>query len=215
MIEAGKQDSLYHLTKGDMIAKRYVEDENWQKLLEPNTKVYGLIRDTVNYGSRAGKLDATGKGQAHDMKHMMLGRRAKVINTALGAGKSEGVREFEIAPLFRKQLKENGITPEKYLEVARELADEHGYDPRALEFSDTGNNKLMIWDDKGNKRHFGAVEYGDYILWSKQEALGKVRKGFADQKRRTFVRSHSKIKGDWRRDKFSPNNLALRILWDE
>ena len=73
----------------------------------------------------------------------------------------------------------------------------------------------MIYDDEGNKRHFGAVGYGDFILWSKQEAIGEVKKGFAETKRRTFVRSHSKIRGDWRKDKFSPNNLALKILWNE
>ncbi len=454
MVERGKQESLYHTTKGDMIAKRYLEDENWAKLLEPNTKVYGLIRDTAQYGSRAGKLYETGKGRSHDMKRSMIAKRygkgqtcsktktgtvcepepepelteqqkflaiidqlmadpstgaqsrrnlntiqnkfssvrrlilgpssrniltaqpvrvergisredivhrmsplvtigergtveeassrptpqkpvilpkgspspggespkeavgfvvnrrsttgkgltggmdglrlapcegeahtgettltaeevsgmkdilesdeadrksvltvyrvlgptlsneydinvMNEVKTYLESGKTDrrstgnainllitvldrvfprqsgSGRVYEIAPLFRKQLQENKITPEKYLEVARDIAKDQGYDPRALEFSDNGAQKLMIWDDEGNKRHFGAVEYGDYILWSKQEALGNVRKGFADQKRRTFVRSHSKIKGDWRKDKFSPNNLALRILWDE
>jgi hypothetical protein len=120
-----------------------------------------------------------------------------------------------ISPLFKKQLRENKMTPEEYLKIAREFAKENGYDERALEFSDEGNHKLMIYDDEGRKRHFGAVLYNDYILWSKQEALGKVKKGYADEKRNAYIARARKIKGDWKKDKFSPNSLSLGITWAE
>ncbi len=185
MVERGKADALYHRTQGDTVAERYLADENWAKLLEANKKVYGLVGDTAKYGSRAGKFYETGSG--------------KPANEPL--------------PAFKKQLKQWGITPKQYLEVVRELADEEGYDGRAVEFSDDPEKKLMIYDDEGKKHYFGAVNYGDYILWSKQEALGKVKNGFAEQKRRVFNASHNKIKGNWKADKYSPNNLALKILW--
>jgi hypothetical protein len=82
-----------------------------------------------------------------------------------------------------------------------------------LEFADDDEHKLMIYDDEGRVRKFGAVGYNDYILWSKKEAIGQAPRGYAEQKRRVFNRSHSKIPGDWKKDMFSPNNLALRILW--
>lgn len=189
MVENAKAQSLYHRTRGDTVAQQYLEDENWQKLLEGNTNVYGLLNDNINYGSRAGKFYATGEG--------------KYVNS-----------QPRITEPFRRQLKREGMTPEKYLGVVREIADEKGYDKRAIEFSDDPEKKLMIYDDDGNKVHFGAVGYGDFILWSKQEALGKVRNGYAEMKRRVFIKSHSKIKGDWKSDKFSPNSLALSILWD-
>jgi hypothetical protein len=43
--------------------------------------------------------------------------------------------------------------------------------------------------------------------------MGEVPKGYADKKRNTFQKSHSKIKGNWRDDDFSPNMLALNINW--
>jgi hypothetical protein len=118
-----------------------------------------------------------------------------------------------IRPKFRRQLRKIGISPEQYLKTAREMADESGYDSRALEFSDTDDKKLRIWDDDGKAVHFGAVGYNDFILWSFLEQKGDVPSGQALKKRNVFQRSHSKIKGDWKRDKFSPNSLALAILW--
>jgi hypothetical protein len=55
--------------------------------------------------------------------------------------------------------------------------------------------------------------YGDYIIWTAKEKEGIVPKGYADMKRNVFHKSHSKIKGDWKNDKFSPNMLALKITW--
>lgn len=62
-------------------------------------------------------------------------------------------------------------------------------------------------------RHFGRIGYGDFLIWSALERRGSVEDGTADKKRERFWKSHSKIKGDWKKDDFSPNNLALRILW--
>jgi hypothetical protein len=118
-----------------------------------------------------------------------------------------------IRPRFRKQLKKVGISPEDYLAVARDRAEEAGYDPRALEFSTEDENKLQIYDDEGKVHRFGAVGYNDFILWSTLEALGKTPEGQALKKQNVFWRSHSKIKGDWKDDRFSPNMLALKILW--
>lgn len=113
-----------------------------------------------------------------------------------------------------KQLSEAGLNPDSYLELARKKAKNHGYDPKRLNLSDKGkSHKLMYMTEDGKKVHFGRVGYGDFIIWSGLERSGKVPKGTADKKRRTFQASHSKIKGDWRSNPHSANNLALSILW--
>ena len=108
---------------------------------------------------------------------------------------------------FEKQLLEVGLTPDEYLSKARARAKQAGYDPTQLFFSDNPKKKLMIFDEKGRKTHFGAVGYGDYIIWLNRD------RSMAEKKRDAFQASHSKIKGNWASNRYSPNNLALRILW--
>ncbi|NDD53234.1 hypothetical protein EBZ39_05070 [bacterium] len=114
---------------------------------------------------------------------------------------------------FKEELKHYGLSPSAYLQRARTAAKKAGYNPKSLTFSDDDDGKLMITDDSGRKVRFGRVGYGDFLLWSAAEKKGKVKSGFAAQKRDTFQKSHSQIKGDWKSDKYSPNSLALAILW--
>jgi hypothetical protein len=108
---------------------------------------------------------------------------------------------------FAEQLKKAGLDPKVYLDTAKAAAKKAGYDPRALEFSDNDTHKLMIHDNFGKAHRFGRVGYGDFHIWS------KVDPPKAPKKRDTFRKSHEAIKGDWKKDKFSPNNLAINILW--
>jgi len=113
----------------------------------------------------------------------------------------------KIRSKFQEQLKKAGIDPNTYLDAAKAAAKKNGYDPRALEFSDNDIHKLMIYDDFGKAHRFGRVGYGDFIIWS------RVDPPKAPSKRSTFRKSHEAIKGDWKKDKYSPNNLAINILW--
>jgi hypothetical protein len=227
MVSDGRDRSLYHRTKGDSVAERYLTDENWQKLLEKNEKAYGLVRDTYNYGSRAGKFATTGEGKP-DILHERPGseptlraagdkrllRYNAIPRFAEADLQRRGIRQGPpIHPRFKRQLLSIGFSPEQYLRLAREFAEDAGYDSRALQFSDDDKHKLMIYDDNGTPHRFGAVGYNDYLLWSKKEALKQVPTGYADRKRRTFNKSHRAIGGDWAKDPYSPNSLALLILW--
>lgn len=129
-----------------------------------------------------------------------------VAEDTVGLNKNLFVGEG-IPSKFKAQLEKAGLSPEEYLRKARAAANREGYDGRALEFSDNGKNKLMIYDDEGKAHHFGRVGYGDYIIYSNMD------KALAEKKRNTFHKSHSNIKGDWMNDKFSPNMLALKINW--
>lgn len=106
-----------------------------------------------------------------------------------------------------------GMTEKKYLAIARRKAKKHGYDPSALDFAKDGEHKLKLHTPDGRTIKFGRVGYGDFILWTYKEKRGEAPPGTSKMKRRVFRKSHSAMKGDWRTDKFSPNNLALAILW--
>ena len=110
-------------------------------------------------------------------------------------------------PAFAKQLAAVELAPDVYLARVRTLAKKAGYDPAEVGFA-PAPHKIQV---RGRKA--GRVGYRDFIIWSHLEAEGKVPKGTADKKRSTFHKSHSAIKGDWKADKYSPNNLALHLLW--
>ena len=61
----------------------------------------------------------------------------------------------------------------------------------------------MILNPETNKFvHFGALSYHDFT-----SHLDKER-----QKR--YISRATNIKGNWKNDKFSPNNLSLYLLWN-
>ena len=109
---------------------------------------------------------------------------------------------------FINQLNEINLSPSKYLNQAKREAKRNGYNPKELFLSNKPNYKLMYMNT-----HFGRVGYNDFIIWSHLEKKGLVPLGYADKKRNTYHKSHSKIKGDWVNNKNSPNMLSLNINW--
>lgn len=67
--------------------------------------------------------------------------------------------------------------------------------------STTQSKKYMVFDDKGRKRHFGDIKYFDF---TKHNDLAR---------REAYLNRAYNIGGNWRNDKFSPNNLAMNLLW--
>ena len=116
---------------------------------------------------------------------------------------------------FMTQLNKAGMTPSVYLKKAQKKAKDAGYGNGAklLGFASDGVHKLAMPNEDGKVIHFGRVGYGDHLIWSHLESLGKAPQGTASKKQNTFQKSHSQIRGDWKSDPFSPNNLALKILW--
>jgi hypothetical protein len=107
----------------------------------------------------------------------------------------------------------NPLSREEYLKRARASAKRHGLPYKLLGYADDNKHKLQIPDPDGRIIRFGRKGYGDFIIYSALEASGKVAKGMAEMKRNVFHKSHSKIKGNWSQNAFSPNNLALKVLW--
>jgi hypothetical protein len=64
--------------------------------------------------------------------------------------------------------------------------------------------KYMIRDKKNNKWvHFGQMGFSDFTKTKNEE------------KRQNFMKRTGNIKGNWRDNPFSPNNLSRELLWSK
>lgn len=108
---------------------------------------------------------------------------------------------------FAKQLKAAGVSPNAYLMEAQKHARDAGLAADMLGFSDNDKHKLQIPNHNGTIVRFGAVGLGDHILYT----LSGDKKASEHQKR--YLARATKIRGKWREDEYSPNSLAIHILW--
>jgi len=154
----------------------------------------------------------------------------QVYNRGIGAHPTSVRMKGSVAPLSKKLSKEQWAMSrvysfldgnpkhdqdlrDPYLTEVRRRAKANGYDPRAVSYAKDGKHKIAYTTPSGRTVKFGREGYGDHILWSMCEKDGKVPIGTASSKRRVFQASHSAIRGKWREDQFSPNMLALKLLW--
>lgn len=107
---------------------------------------------------------------------------------------------------FHKQLEDNNITHDQYMKVAMKAAKDNGYNPNKLEMSDDGDHKL-IYNENGQVVPFGKIGYNDYIIYT------LTNNEDADKHRDAYRARATNIKGKWKDNKYSPNNLAINILW--
>jgi len=113
---------------------------------------------------------------------------------------------------FHKQLEKVGLTHNKYMKQVKLLAKDSGYDPSKVEMSEDEDHKCVYHSPDGDV-YFGKVGYGDFIIYSWLEQQGEEDEGFAEMKRNAYLSRATKIKGNWKENKFSPNNLAINLLW--
>ena len=113
---------------------------------------------------------------------------------------------------FQNQLLSLGINPNDYLTTVKRLATKYKYDPDLVSFSGDGKHKLFY--DGSTRVHFGAVGYGDFLIYKFLEKYGKVPKLMADKKREVFTKSHGAMQKKYGVQNLSANTLALRLLWD-
>ncbi|NBU34244.1 hypothetical protein EBZ38_10910 [bacterium] len=163
-------------------------------------------------------LNVLSKGNKSDLKREYEAQKAELSHEGMKGNQSVGFgmrtpSEDTHYPSFGEQLKEWGVPKEHYLREVSKLARKFGYLPQSFQLATDGKHKLEVRNEKGRIVRFGRVGYGDYILWKALEAQGKTPKGTASQKRKVFHQSHEKIRGNWKQNPYSPNNLALRLLW--
>ena len=86
--------------------------------------------------------------------------------------------------------------------LAQEKAQKYLGCDALLYISDKKNKKYMILNSHTKKWvHFGDLRYVD---WTRSQN---------EQKRQHYLKRTAHIKGEWEKDKYSPNNLSMNILW--
>lgn len=110
---------------------------------------------------------------------------------------------------MNKLLNDHKISKNDYLDTAKKNLKENGYDPNLLNFSTKKDKKLNY-----NGINFGSSVNKDFIIYSILEERKEVPKGTADNRRKSYLARAKKIKGDWKNDKESANNLAIKTLWN-
>ena len=71
-----------------------------------------------------------------------------------------------------------------------------------IQLSNKADKKYMLLNPHTNKWvHFGQMGYEDYT------------KHHDEKRRKNYLRRTENIKGDWKQNKYSPNNLSRNILW--
>ena len=73
---------------------------------------------------------------------------------------------------------------------------------KSVEPSTRKNKKYMILNDNNKYVHFGDSRYMDYTKHNDPERL------------KNYLSRATNIKGNWKKDKYSPNNLAINLLWN-
>ena len=63
------------------------------------------------------------------------------------------------------------------------------------------DKKFMVMKPTGEWVHFGAVGYQDFTQHKNKE------------RQQRYLKRRAGIKGDWKKDKYSANNLSREILW--
>ena len=72
-----------------------------------------------------------------------------------------------------------------------------------VEPSTRKNKKYMIMNDDHKYIHFGDSRYEDF---TKHQDLNRLK---------NYLSRATKIKRNWKKDKYSPNQLSINLLWNK
>lgn len=109
---------------------------------------------------------------------------------------------------FEQKIKNYGLSPTQYLIIAKRNAKDYGYDPKLLKFSNKTKYKLNY-----DGIYFGDANYYDFILYSLFAKKNIISQEDAEKRQNLYLSRALKIKGDWRDNMLSKNNLAIHLLW--
>lgn len=126
-----------------------------------------------------------------------------------GSGKNIEKINEDTFKKINKEENETEILDEKtYLKLAKLRAQIAGYDPALLKLSTDGIHKLEY-----NGVKFGREGYNDFIIYMYKAYKGEITQEEALKHKKNYLSRATKIKGNWKSNKESPNNLAINILW--
>ncbi len=105
--------------------------------------------------------------------------------------------------------KMNGVDKKYYLQTAKRFAKRNNYNENLLKLSDNPKYKLNY-----DGVNFGSSTNLDYIIYKKLEQRNLVDDNTAEERRRLYLLRSKNIKGNWKNDIKSKNNLSRRIIWN-
>lgn len=111
--------------------------------------------------------------------------------------------------LFQNILLEKyNINPKRYFNIVKRKAKQYFNKNVNLQFSDKPKYKLMVYDEDNDKWiYFGSSINKDFIIYSFFD------KELANKKRNSYLARSANIKGNWKNNIYSKNNLSRSILW--
>ena len=113
-----------------------------------------------------------------------------------------------------QKLDDLDITPELYLRFIKSTAKSRGkYDPSRIFLSDKKGKKLYYLTPDDKKVYFGSADNNDFFIYQILEHHKIIPEDSSLKYRERYLKRASKIQGSWKDDKYSPNNLAMNILW--
>lgn len=187
------------------------EKKQWDIVNEVLEKLLVALPESMDIMASA-ETTRLRKGLPHRPKNVMM----KVLEEIYGEGwygsGVGGLKEMAGGSIA-SQLKLLKIPKTKYLKSIRDVGQKAGYDPKDISLANDGEHKIMVKTPTGEMRYAGRVGYGDHHIYTILESKGDVPKGTAEQKQKSYLARATKIKGDWKKDKFSPNSLAVHLLW--
>lgn len=88
--------------------------------------------------------------------------------------------------------------PSKVIKNANSYLGKNNYE---IFISNNKDKKYLIITPDGKRVHFGNINYEDFT------------KHNSEVRRNSYLARAMKIKGNWQSNKYSPNNLAIHLLW--
>ena len=110
---------------------------------------------------------------------------------------------------YKLEIERANYTVEQYLKRAKLNASKHGYNPKKLKLSDNPKYKLNY-----DGTNFGSSINNDYIIYLMKYKNKEISLKDAKEHRTSYLARATNIKGDWKDNPVSKNNLAIKILWN-
>ena len=179
--------------------------------MHESKRIEEYMRERRKHGGATWKADP----ELHDTIRRQVEEDHPIHTLARSALTNQRYHEAlggSLADRFAKQLDVLGLSPNDYLTQARMMARHHGYRSDLLTFAKDGTHKLRYESPQGDK-YFGKAGAGDYIIYQYMEREGKVEKGYASEKRKTFGDVQDTMSERRKLDRYSPLELETSILW--
>lgn len=128
-------------------------------------------------------------------------------------GLSKKRAEKQMKAIIISELKgggflKSGMNKKDYLEIIKYIAKKYGYDPELINFTNDKKHKLIYDNVK-----FGGYNNFDFIQYLYKFLNNEISEEELLNHRKKYLARATRIKGAWKDNILSPNNLAIRLLW--